>query len=199
MDDEKSQSQDMYTHELKIPKERIAVLIGIEGETKRKIEQTASIKLAINSEEGDVVISSEDPVNLFTAQEVVKAIGRGFNPDKALLLLKVDFVLEMISLREISKNKNHLKRIKGRVIGTEGKTRGIIEELTKSNVSVYGKTICIIARSENASIAKRAVEMIIEGRPHSTVYRFLESKRKDMRYSADDGDAEIEDEFKKFI
>jgi ribosomal RNA assembly protein len=196
--DSENTAPEMYSHELKIPKERIAVLIGTDGEVKKKLEEACSIKLDINSEEGDVFISGKDAFRLFTAKEIVKAIGRGFNPDIALLLQKVDFVLELVNLKDVARNKNHLLRIKGRVIGTEGKTRKIIEELTLSQMSVYGKTIGIIGRSENAVIAKRAVEMIIEGSPHANVYKYLEKNRKSMKDS-DDPEDEVEDKFKKFI
>ena len=197
-DNETQNSMPEYSHEMKIPKERIAVLIGTEGETKRKIEDSCSVRLDINSEEGDVFISGKDALMIFGAKEVVKAVGRGFNPEIALLLLKVDYSLEIISLKDIAKNKNSLKRIKGRIIGSEGKTRRVIEELMQCSVSVYGKTISLIGRDENVSIAKRAVEMIIEGSPHSSVYRFLEKKRKDMKSSSIDDTEEIADEFKKF-
>ena len=187
-----------YSHELKIPRERIAVLIGTEGETKKKIEESNSVRLNINSDEGDVIITGNDALMIYSAKEVVKAIGRGFNPDIALLLLKVDYVLELVTLKEIAKNKNNLKRIKGRIIGTEGKTRKVIEELMQCSLSVYGKTIGIIGRTDNASVAKKAVEMIIEGSPHNSVYRFLEKKRKDMKHFNTNANDEISDEFKKF-
>ena len=37
--------------EIRIPKERIAVLIGKKGETKRKISRLANTKLQINSKQ----------------------------------------------------------------------------------------------------------------------------------------------------
>ncbi len=186
------------SHELKIPKERIAVLIGSEGEMKRKLEENLSIGLDVNSEEGDVFIHGDDAVKLFSAQEIVKAIGRGFNPEIALKLTKTDYVLDLINLKDFYRNKNHQTRIKGRIIGTEGKTRGIIEEHTGCNISVYGKTVGIIGRSETAAIARKAIDMIIEGSQHSTVYRFLETKRKELRAFEDDDSDEIADDFKKF-
>ena len=187
----------VFSHELKIPKERVAVVIGTEGETKKKLEDNCSVKLDINSEEGDVFISGKDAFKLFTAKEVVRAIGRGFNPNIALNLLKGDIVFELINLKDIVKNKNHLMRLKGRIIGTEGKTRKIIEDLTMSSLSVYGKTVGIIGRAEYVSVAKESVEMIIKGSPHASVYKFLEMKRKTLRPGFGEEDA-IADEFKKF-
>ena len=44
-----------YRYELKIPKDRIAVLIGKNGEVKREIEELTESRIEIDSKEGDVV------------------------------------------------------------------------------------------------------------------------------------------------
>ena len=83
-----------YLYDTKIPKERIAVLIGKDGITKKHIESATKIKLKIDSKEGDVFLEGEDALGLYSAREVVKAIGRGFNPEIALLLLKQDYMFD---------------------------------------------------------------------------------------------------------
>lgn len=187
------------SYDLKIPKERIAVVIGKDGETKKVIEDFASVKLNINSEEGDIFIRGSDALRLFDAKEVIRAIGRGFNPDIALTLLKGDYALEIISLKDLVKSKNHLLRLKGRMIGTQGKTRRIIEELTMCHVSVYGKTVGILGRAEHIGIAKQAIDMIIEGSPHASVYKFLEKKRKSVRTTDyDNASYDVKDKYNKF-
>ena len=169
-------------HGLRIPKERIGVLIGKKGEVKQQIENSTKTKLDIDSKEGDVSITGEDGIGLFHAKEVVIAIGRGFNPDIALLLLKQDYMLEVINLGDYcNKKKSALSRIRGRLIGREGKSRHIVEELTESYVSVYGKTVAIIGLAENITIARDAIQMLLKGSPHSTVYRWLERQRKKIR------------------
>ncbi|MBU1204960.1 MAG: KH domain-containing protein [Nanoarchaeota archaeon] len=170
-----------YMYGTKIPKERIAVLIGTDGITKKQIESATNIKLKIDSKEGDVFLEGEDALGLYSAREVVKAIGRGFNPDIALLLLKQDYMLEMINMADYIKSKNQMIRLKGRVIGAEGRSRKTIEELTETYISVYGKTIGIIGFSENVAIAKRAVESLLSGSPHSSVYKWLEKRRSNMK------------------
>lgn len=170
-----------YLYDTKIPKERIAVLIGKEGITKKQIESATNIKLKIDSKEGDVFLEGEDALGLYSAREVVKAIGRGFNPDIALLLLKQDYMFEMINMLDYVKSKNHMIRLKGRVIGAEGRSRKTIEELTETYISVYGKTIGIIGFSENVAIAKKAVESLLSGSPHSSVYKWLERRRGNMK------------------
>ena len=169
-----------HQYDLKIPEERVAVLVGTEGKTKKEIETESKCTLEI-SKEGDVVISGEDALLAYTTREIVRAIGRGFNPKIALLLLKMDYTLEIIDMKVIAgKNKNTMERLKGRVIGTNGKARQEIEHLTDTNISVYGKTIGIIGQVDQVSVAREAVAMLLRGSMHKTVYQFLERKRKEM-------------------
>jgi len=172
---------EQYRYELKIPKERVAVLIGTKGETKRLIEQETSTKLDIDSKEGDVFISGEDSLGLFVTREIISAIGRGFNPNIALKLRQIDYIFELINLNEIARSKNDLIRIKGRIIGEDGKSRKTIEELTGCEICVYGKTVGIIGSVEEAPIARKAIEMLLEGSMHASVFRFLEKKRKEIK------------------
>ncbi len=170
-----------YLYDTKIPKERIAVLIGKDGITKKHIESATNIKLKIDSKEGDVFLEGEDALGIYSAREVIKAIGRGFNPEIALLLLKPDYMFEMLNMLDYIKSKNSMIRLKGRVIGAEGRSRKTIEELTETYISVYGKTIGIIGFSENVAMAKKAVESLLSGSPHSSVYKWLEKRRSNMK------------------
>lgn len=172
---------EQYSYELKIPKDRIAVLIGPKGSVKSQIEENTKTSLDIDSKEGDVVIVGEDSILLYTAREIIKAIGRGFNPDIATLLLKQDYSLEVLNIPDYVKSKSSILRLKGRVIGKEGKSRKNIEHLTETYICVYGKTICIIGQVENVSITRRAVESILLGSPHAHVYKWLERKRREIQ------------------
>jgi ribosomal RNA assembly protein len=172
---------------VKIPKERVGVLVGPDGKIRTLIEERLNVKLKIDSESGDVEISlspkAPDPTVLFRAKDIVTAIGRGFSPEHAFKLLdNEETVFEVIDLHEkIGKSEADLKRLKGRVIGKDGRTRSLIEELTETNVSVYGHTISIIGGGEQVEIAKQAVGMLLRGSLHSTVYRFLHKKRRDLK------------------
>jgi len=170
-----------YEYIIKIPKDRIAVLIGKKGEVKNKIQEHTGTKIIIDSKEGEVIIKGEDALKLYTTREIIKAIARGFNPEVSLTLLKQDNVLDIITLKDRARTKNDLKRIKGRIIGKEGKARKTIEALTETYISVYGKTVAIIGFAENVNIARRAIEALIRGSPHSKVYSFLEKERKRLR------------------
>ena len=171
-----------YSYELKIPQERVAVLIGKKGEVKKTIESDTKTQIKVDSLEGDIFVYGKDALGLYTAREVVRAIGRGFNPEIAKLLLKQDYVFEYIELNDYAgKSKNTLLRLKGRVIGKEGRSRMLIEELSEAYISVYGKSVSIIGTAESAAIAKRAVEALLKGSTHASVYKWLEQKRRELK------------------
>ncbi|MBN2881713.1 RNA-processing protein [Candidatus Woesearchaeota archaeon] len=169
-----------YSYEIKIPKERVAVLIGTKGAFKKHLEDTTGTKLDIDSKEGNVVVSGSDAVTLFATRELIKAVGRGFNPELAMQLLKQDSLFELLDINEYARTKNDSIRLKGRVIGNEGKSRKVIENLTECSISVYGKTIGIIGKIEMVPIAKKAIESLLTGSPHASVYSWLERKRREV-------------------
>ncbi|MBW2964854.1 KH domain-containing protein [Candidatus Woesearchaeota archaeon] len=170
-----------FSYELKVPKDRIAVLIGKNGEVRRKIEEETNSKIHVDSKEGDVHITGDDSLGLFSAREIIKAIGRGFSPEIALLILKSDYAFELLNISDyVGKSDNTARRLKARVIGTEGKTRRYIETTTETHLSVYGKTIAIIGEVEKVMIARRAVESILAGATHASVYKWLEKKIKEL-------------------
>ncbi len=172
---------------IKIPKERVGVLIGPDGRIKKSIEEKLAVELQIDGEAGDVNIllkeNATDPSTLFRAKDVVTAIGRGFSPEHAFRLIRdEEAILDVVDLRIVfGKSEADIKRVKGRIIGMNGKTRTIIEELTEANVGVYGHTVAIIGTIEQAQIAREAIEMLIKGNMHGTVYRFLHRKRRELK------------------
>ncbi len=171
-----------YSYELKVPRNRVAVIIGKEGSIKKEIEESTGTKLNIDSKEGDIFISGEDGLGLYSAREIIKAIGRGFNPEIAKLLLKQDYIFEVVDLTDFAgKSNDAMIRLKGRVIGREGKSRKLIEELTECSISVFGKTISIIGSAESAAAARQAVESLLGGSRHANVYKWLEKRRRGMK------------------
>jgi ribosomal RNA assembly protein len=172
---------------VRIPKERVGVLVGPDGKTKQYIEDRLNVTLQINSEVGDVTIlipeNAEDPSVLFRARDVVTAIGRGFAPQHAFRLIRdEDTVFDVIDLRAIfGRSESDIKRVKGRIIGMEGKTRKLIEELSGADVVVYGHTVGIIGTFEQVNIGRTAVQMLIDGCQHHSVYKYLAKKRHEMK------------------
>ena len=170
----------MYAEVINIPENRIPILIGKKGSVKKKIESLANVSLDI-SKEGQVSIKGESE-GVYFAMEVVKAIGRGFNPEIALKLFKPGYNLEVIDLHEFYNSKNSIIRIKGRVIGEKGRIKKLIEDSTDSYLSIYGDTISIIAPYYTLQFAKEAVLKLVRGSRHSTIERFLSDSRDKILY-----------------
>lgn len=172
----------MYQQELKIPKDRVGVLIGVKGEVKGQIEGKFGVKIDVDSKMGDVIISGEDSVNVYSAKNIVKAIGRGFAPEVAMQLEREDYMFDLIDITDyVGKSKKGMERLKGRMIGSEGKARKMIEMITETRISVYGKTVGIIGEIEGATIARRAVDMLLSGSPHGNVYKWLENQKRELK------------------
>jgi ribosomal RNA assembly protein len=170
----------------KLPLDRIGVLMGHEGSTKKEIEEKTKTILTIDTQTGAVIIEPASPntsaLDLIRAQNIVRAVGYGFSPERAFRLLEEDQILEVIDVRQYVGDKpNHIKRVLGRIIGEEGKARRVLEELTGTYISVYEHYVAIVGDYETANIAKRAIEMLIEGRMHSTVYRYVDREMFTLR------------------
>ena len=172
---------------VRIPKERVGVLVGPDGKVKQRIEEKFTVELEIESESGGVTImlsgNARDPSLLFKAKDTVTAIGRGFSPEHAFRLLRnEDAIFNSIDLRIVfARSESDIKRIKGRVIGANGKTRKLVEELTGASVVVYGHTIGFIGTFEQVDAARNAAQMLIDGSQHHTVYKYLQRKRSEFK------------------
>lgn len=178
----------MRVERLRIPKERVAPAIGSEGEISERIEEETEVELDFDSETGGVEIRGEpdNPMGIITARDIIRAIGRGFSPEKAFQLLDESVYLSVVDItRYTGQSKKAKKRLKGRVIGRDGKTRRLIEEYTGTSLSIYGKTVACIGAPERVEIVREAVHMLLTGAPHSAVYKFLEEKKREFEKPLD--------------
>jgi ribosomal RNA assembly protein len=169
---------------VKIPQDRVGVLIGEGGETMREIERRAEVRLDIDSENGAVEIEQTgDPIQALKAPDIVRAIGRGFRPEDALRLLEDEMMmLDLIDIKEASRNDSDLRRQKGRLIGENGRTRELMEELTGASVVIYGSTLGAIGTPPQVEVVREAAEMILDGAPHGSAYSFLERKHNELKH-----------------
>jgi ribosomal RNA assembly protein len=168
---------------IRIPQDRIGVVIGPGGETKRLLEERSGIHIEVDSDQNEVAIHDEvpgvDAVMALKVKDVVRALARGFSPEHAMHLFGDEWYLELLDFHDyVGKNKSHVRRVTSRLIGTEGKTRRIIEEQTDCHLAIYGHTVGIIGELEDLQHATHAVDMILSGAEHATVYRFLETQRR---------------------
>lgn len=172
----------------RIPKDRIAVLIGAKGATRRELQKAAGCKhIQIDSATGEIDVDwpeagGYDPVKALKLPDVIKAVGRGMAPKKAIQLLQDDWFFEMVDLRDhVGKRSNQQRRIRGRIIGSDGKIRKLIEQLTSTEISIYKSTVVLVGEGQGLSNARQAIEMLASGSEHGSVIKYLEKERKKTR------------------
>ena len=173
-----------FQHLIKVPDDRIGVLIGKDGRVKREIEDKCKVQIEIDSQNGDAVISSASAtlseMQPFKAIEIISAISRGFSPQRAYRLFDdEELMLQIIDLKDYTgKSANAMDRMKGRIIGQSGKSRKTIEELSGVYMSVSGHSVALIGKYEEVRLANDAVTMILKGSTHKTVYTMLQDARR---------------------
>jgi ribosomal RNA assembly protein len=172
-------------HLSRVPKDRIAVLIGKSGKTREMIEESCGGDLSIDSQTGDVSISwkgDPDPIRRMKVPEVITAIGRGFSPERAVQLLEDNVFLRMYDIREwVGRQPNQTRRMRSRLIGTNGRIRTLIEEMSRCEIAVYGSTVAVMGDNDALSLAAPAIEGILGGSEHSTVLFGLEQDKRRQR------------------
>lgn len=171
---------------IKVPGERIGVLIGKKGAVIEKIKQECRVNVDVESESGNVIVgydsSSLIEGNPFKALEIISAIARGFSPERAFKLLHEDVVFQLLDIRDyVGNSQGSMNRLKGRIIGERGKSRRTIEELSGADVSVYGHTVGFIGIFEAIKVAVEAIVLLTKGSSHRTVYAMLQNYRRKLK------------------
>jgi len=164
---------------IKIPSERVGALLGASGETKDYLERR--MKVGIDADSDGAVEINGDPLDEFIGKDIIKAIGRGFEPAVALRLLSDSYGFKLIDLRDYAGNEKARHRIMGRVIGEKGRTKEIIKEEVGADVVCYGHTVGVICAIDTLDYAMEAIFRIIEGSNHASVYAYLEKCRRKIK------------------
>ena len=170
--------------ELKVATTRVGVLIGKGGATKKELESKTHTTISIDSKEGLVKVegTEENAIPLLRAVEIINAINAGFSPERAFEMIEdEDLLLDIIDLSRVADNPRQLDRLRGRIIGKDGRAREQIENMTDVDLSVFGHTVALIGYPEQMKIARAAIDMLIEGVPHENVFAFLDKKKKEAK------------------
>lgn len=153
----------------------------------KKLSQRVAEKLDVNitfKGEEAIIRGKEEPE--FIAEKAIEAVDFGFDVRDALLLKKEGFSLEFVDISEHTNRKN-LKEIRARLIGTNGKARKTIENLTGAALVIGKGKVGIIADSENMEAASQGVISLIQGAKHGNVFSYLEKQNAEKFRNEDLG------------
>ena len=164
-----------------LEKDRIPVFIGKAGSQKRIFEKKFDCSIDVNSKTGEVIFDcGENSVFAFILVNIVHAINYGHSPEKAMLLENESFVIDTIDVKTQVRDPVRLKVTMGRIIGKDGSTRKVIEEITKCSVSVRDHFVSVIGPYDNTILVHEALDMLIKGASHKSLYGYLERNKTSL-------------------
>lgn len=142
-------------------------------QNKKKLERRLKVKI---TNKGKIIFVDGEGEKEYVAIEVIEAINLGFTITQALLLCEDDFILEKIRIKDLTK-RHDLERVRGRIIGTRGRTKKTIQNLSDCLISLHDNTVGIIGRIEHIERAMQAITSLIQGSKQSSVYYSLEREK----------------------
>lgn len=154
-------------------------IIGKNEINLERLESELDVDLDV-SEFGEIKIDSTNYLNEYLCEKMIEALSLGFNIEDVLKLKDEEIIFKNIILKNLVKAAR-INPIKGRIIGTGGKTKRVIEDLTNTSIVIEEHGVGILGYAENVEIASAAVDMIIHGAPHGIVYKYLEKARSKMK------------------
>jgi len=137
---------------------------------KKKLEKVLGVKITNRGKE----IYLEGPAeNEFISEKVIEALDFGFPYGTAIEIKTDDLMFEILNIKEYTKQKN-LERIRGRIIGTKGKTLKVLSDLTHCYIELKDNKVGIIGEPEFIKTAQDAIILLIQGSKTGNVYAYLE-------------------------
>lgn len=140
------------------------------------IESKVKVKLLYNKGSLNIV---GDELTEYLVEKVIGAVDFGFDPEDALLLLNKDFILEFINIKDHTYRKN-LADVRARLVGTGGRAKRTIEELTGGIIVLNSNTVGIIVDNEHLAQAIQGIISLIQGSKHGNVFSYLERRNADL-------------------
>ena len=138
------------------------------------------LKCEIKIEDGNQIRIEGEAYDEYNAKNVLSAFGRGFDIDTAYALLSDECFFTSINLKEIFKSEDQIKRIKGRIIGKEGKSKTYIEAVSGARLCVYGNTVSLIGSMDEIKVADTALQILLDGGTHKKAYRIMERVKRSL-------------------
>jgi len=141
---------------------------------KKFLERDLNVKITIK---GKRVTIEGEAMNEYEMSIILDAINLGFAAQTACLLKDEDFAFEKINIKDHTRRKN-LTVVRSRLIGTHGKTKNTIEQISGCKIKIKDNVVAIIGPADYMEYALTALINIIKGTKQTNVYKYLERINK---------------------
>src|SRR4030042_2207160 len=145
---------------------------------KKNLQKELNVKISCK---GHMLYVNGEAEDEYLAIQVIEAMTLGFTATKALLLTQEGFILEKIYIKNITP-RHDLERIRGRIIGTHGKTKQTIESLGDCFIAVHENTVGVIGFADEIRTTITALEVLIRGKKQAKTYSYLEEARSRTKH-----------------
>lgn len=142
---------------------------------KKQLEKSLNLKISNRGKEVYIEGNAEDE---YIGEKVLEAINFGFPISHALAIKQKELLFEIINIKDYTKRKD-LERIRGRIIGTQGKTLQTISQVGDCFLEIKDNEVGIITSPENIKTIQESIINLIQGSKTSNVYKRLEKSKPD--------------------
>jgi ribosomal RNA assembly protein len=153
---------------------------------KKLIEKDLNLKLTNRGKNFFVKGKVE---NEYLGIKVFEAVNHGFSVEEALDLKQEGIIFQTINIKDLTK-RTDLERVRGRIIGTRGKTLNTLKKLTGCNIALSDNHIGIIGSALAIEDAVQALTSLVQGSKQGNVYARLERHKKEKLEEPGIGDIE---------
>lgn len=165
----------------------------------RKALEKAMKKIDVNTrvENYQVTINSKDPFSEYITSKIIEAFAFGFSLIAAFQLKDTDYSFNKFKVKDFTRD-SRINAAVSRLIGTKGRTKHVIQELSDCDIVIKDKEVGIIGLSNNVETTTQAIVSLIKGSKQSNIYGYLERNKARLKALEEENVEEfIEKESKK--
>ncbi len=144
---------------------------------KKFIKTIGELGVTLDVEGNVVKIESDSAMNALLVKNAIQAFNRGFDAKTSLLLLDDDHDLAVINIGDYAGSLKRQIELKGRIIGSRGMIKKRLSKATSCYIKIFGKTVSVIGNYQNLDIAVNAIEMLLNGAKHDSVFAMIDRRK----------------------
>jgi len=148
----------------------------------KEAEELTLCNVEIDKQNLRAIIKAKDlKSDILKMRDFLISLSHGIDEENAFKIIKYDMILYIINLKNIFDSKDDIKRILGRIIGENGKIKQKISEITECSIYIDNSNIVLIGSFEDVEYAKQAIQILVDGSPHSRLFKFLDKVAREKR------------------